>query len=266
MDVGVGVDGFRGIVRVLRRSASEKGLTSMTSAWEYLGWDLGFIYLSKESVAIPIPGIEELDLFASGLGPRVAVCERRVKSESDNAERQEDDRTKFADKRTFAETNARNTSRNVVVDLAERDDSKVESWEVVMQEKLALHQVEWEIVKCPSKDGSANLVVETLEDCIVVVPKSSLPPENSKTLENRKQSNSQGRAPPDNGVTDEVDLAMILAPEVDTSFQDWPGRWARVPGVRLNKTGVRVPHDFLKFPEFPEETGVAVVYLFCCFT
>lgn len=186
MDVGVGVDGLRGILRVLRRSALENRLTSRTSAWKLLGRNLGFVYLSKESVAIPIPGIEKLDLFASRLGPRVAIRKRRIHSESDNAERQEDNCTKLANEWAFAETNARNTSRNVVVSLAKCDYSKVESWEVMVQEELALHQVEWEIVKGPSQDRSTDFVVETLEDCIIVVLEPSLPAENSNALENCK--------------------------------------------------------------------------------
>lgn len=122
----------------------------MTSAWKFLGRYVGSIYLSKESVAIPIPGVEKLDLFASGLGPWVAIGKWGVESESDNAKRQEDDSTELTDEWTFSEANALDTSGNVVVDLAKCDDSKVESGEVVMQEQLTLHQVEWEVVECPS--------------------------------------------------------------------------------------------------------------------
>lgn len=125
-------------------------LTPVASAWKFLGRDVGFIYLGKESVAIPIPGIEKLNLFASGLGPWIAIGKWGVESKSDHAERQEDDGTKLTNKWAFAEANARNPGGNIVVELAKCDDGKVESWEVMMQEQLALHQKEWEVMECPS--------------------------------------------------------------------------------------------------------------------
>ena len=71
----------------------------------------------------------------------------------------------------------------------------------MVQEQLALHQVEWEVVECPSQHRSANFVVKALEDRVVVVFESSLPSQNSKALENSKDRDSQGRAPPDDRVT-----------------------------------------------------------------
>ena len=115
-----------------------------------MGRYVGFIYLGEESVTIPIPAIEKLDLFASGLRPCITIGKRGVESKSDNAKRQEDDRSEFANEWAFSESNPRDTGRDIVVNLAKCDDSKVQSWEVVVQEKLALHQVEWEVMERPS--------------------------------------------------------------------------------------------------------------------
>ncbi len=42
---------------------------------------------------------------------------------------------------------------------------------------------------------------------------------------------ARGCAPPDEWVAHQVDLAVVLAPEVDTALEDGPRRRARVPGV-----------------------------------
>lgn len=55
---------------------------------------------------------------------------------------------------------------------------------------------------------------------------------------------------------------MLPAPEVDTAAEDRPSLGARIPGMRLNKTGIRLPHDLLKLPELAEESRVAIVDLF----
>lgn len=149
----------------------------------------------------------------------------------------------------------------MVVSLTERQDGEEESWEVVVQEELALHQEEWEIVKCPSENESADLVVETLEWHVVEVLVAALPSQENDALEDGEDGDSDGRRPPDNWVTDEIDLAVLLAPEVDAATEDWPGLWARVPGVRVKEASVGGPHDLLELPELAEETWVLVVDL-----
>jgi hypothetical protein len=135
-----------------------------------------------------------------------------------------------------------------------------------VKEELTLHQVEWEVMECPSKNHSTNLIIEALEDWVIVVLEASLPSQNCKTLEDGKDRNSNGRAPPDDRVTNEVNLAVVLAPEVDTTLKNRPRWWARIPSVRFDKTGIRVPHDLLQLPEFTKETRVPVVDLFGAFT
>ena len=136
---------------------------------------MGFIYLGKESVAIPVPSFKQLDLIAGRLGPWVAVGQGSVNSKSHNAERQEYYSTETAKDWVFTETNARYTSSDIVINLAQSHDREIESWEVVVQEELALHQVEREVMECPSQDHGTDFVIEALEDDVVVVLEASLP-------------------------------------------------------------------------------------------
>lgn len=128
---------------------------------------------------------------------------------------------------------------------------------------MTLEKVEREIVESPCQNHCANFVVETLENNVVVILEASLPSENSETLEDDINRNCQGGCPPDNWVADEVNLAVVLAPEVDAALEDWPGVRARVPGVRFDKSGVGVVHDLLQLPEFAKEARVSVVDLLC---
>ena len=54
---------------------------------------------------------------------------------------------------------------------------------------------------------------------------------------------------------------MVLAPEIDAATENRPRLGARVPGVRLDKPGIGLPHDDLELPELAEEAGVGVVDL-----
>lgn len=131
----------------------------------------------------------------------------------------------------------------------------------MVQEELALHQVEWEVMECPSKNHSTDLVIETLEDRVVIILEASLPSQNCKALEDSEDCDGKGRAPPDDRVANEVDLTVVLAPEVDTTLKNRP-RWrAGVPSVRFDETSICLPHNLLQFPEFTEEAGVSVIDL-----
>lgn len=116
-------------------------------------------------------------------------------------------------------------------------------------------------MECPSKNKSTNLVVETLEWHVVEVLVSALPSQESNTLEDGEDGDSNGGRPPDDWVADEVDLAVFLTPEVNTTAENWPGLWARIPGVRVEETSVGGPHDLLELPELAKETWVLVVDL-----
>ena len=234
-------------------------LIPVSTTWRYSGR----YYLGVEIVAVPIPSLEELHLVTGRLGPGIAIRKRSVETERDNAESQKANGSDTTDEGTFTDANARNTSSDIIVYLAESNNGKVESREVVVQEKLTLHEVEWEVVECPPKHRGPNLVVKSLENRVVIVLESPLPSQDSKTLERNKYANRQGRAPPDNRVANKVDLTMVFAPEVDATLEDGPGRRSGVPRVRLDEAGVGAPHNLLQLPEFPEETGISVVYFFC---
>jgi hypothetical protein len=109
-----------------------------------------------------------------------------------------------------------------VENLAKRKDSEVESREVVMQEKLAGHQVEGEVVECPSKDAHTDFVVETLEGNVAVVTVATLPSKNGNALDDDVEADQGSGAPPYHWVAKEVDLTVVLAPEVDTTTKDRP--------------------------------------------
>ena len=129
----------------------------------------------------------------------------------------------------------------------------------MMQKQLPLHQKKREIMKRPPQHTHPNLIIKPLKRIVLVIPARALPPQQRQPLERNIQPHGRGRSPPDQGIADEVDLPIILAPEIDAAFEDGPGGRAGVPGVGLDEPGIRRPHDLLQFPEFAEEARVAVV-------
>ena len=132
----------------------------------------------------------------------------------------------------------------------------------MVQEQLTLHEEKGEIMERPAQHTHANLIIKPLESIVLVIAARPLPAQHSQALESDVQRNSGGGSPPDQRVADEVDLAIVLAPEIDAATQHRPGGGAGVPGVGFDEPGVGRPHDFLQFPEFAEEAGVAVVDFF----
>lgn len=131
----------------------------------------------------------------------------------------------------------------------------------MVKEQLTLHQVEGEVMKSPAEDRSANLVVESLESRAGVVVVAALPSENSNALEDDPDRNGNAGRPPDNGVSEEVDLSVLASPEVDTSAEDGPRLRARVPGMGVSEASVGPPHDLVKLPELAKEARSSVVDL-----
>jgi hypothetical protein len=152
-----------------------------------------YAYSVVEVVAVPVPSIEELDLLAFVLGPLVTITERRVQTEHNNASREEHNDTSTADDRVLLDAEASDTGGGEVPNLAERDDGEEESREVVVQEQLALHEEEGEVVECPTKHGNANLVIEALENGVTVVVAAALPSQDRESLEYKVQSDSSSR-------------------------------------------------------------------------
>ena len=87
----------------------------------------------------------------------------------------------------------------------------------MMQEKLTLHQEEWKVVERPPKHGSTDFVVKPFVGHLVVVLEASLPPQDRKALEGEINSNGDCGCPPYDGVTEEVYLAIVSAPEIDST-------------------------------------------------
>lgn len=221
----------------------------------------GYTNLVVESVAVKVPGRKELNPLALGLGPLVTVGQRLEQNKSTNGEGKERDCGDAVHDRALAEAEDRESGRQVVKHLAESNDSKVQGWEVVVKEELTLHQEEGEVVQGPAQNRRADFVVEALEAGRRVVIAASLPSQDGNTLEHNPQGDGDGGSVPDNGVTQEVDLGVVLAPEVDTTAHNGPRLGARVPCVRISETGVGLPHDLLELPELAKESRLAVVDL-----
>lgn len=131
-----------------------------------------------------------------------------------------------------------------------------------MKEKLTSHEEEGEVVECPAQNRGSQLIVKSLDKRTGIVIAASLPSQNGNDLEQGPNDNGNGRGPPNHGIADEVDLGVILAPEVDSSSQDRPCLGTRIPCVRFGQASIRGPHDSVKLEELAEETRVAVVDLF----
>jgi hypothetical protein len=152
----------------------------------------GNAYSVVEVVAVPVPSVEELHLLALVLGPLVAVAERSVQAEDDDAGSEEDDKTGSADDGVLLDAEAGHTSSGKVPDLTQGDDREEQSWEVVVQEELTLHEEEGEVVEGPAEDGHADLVVETLKDGVAVVVAATLPPQDGERFEDSVEGDSCG--------------------------------------------------------------------------
>lgn len=79
-----------------------------------------------------------------------------------------------------------------IINLAESHYSEVKGWKVVMQEELPSHEVKWEVVESPAKNGGANLVVESFEVDLRVVITASLPAQYCDTLERNINKDGSG--------------------------------------------------------------------------
>lgn len=223
----------------------------------------GDTYTVEEGIAVPVPCVVQLDSAALALGPSIAVSQGREKRECDGRDGQDGNSTRLVDNWVAPNTRQGESCGDKVIKLAESYDGKVQCREVVVQEELALHEVEGEIVKSPSKNRCTHFVVETLESGVIVVSKVALPAEDGNTLDENVGDDGSRRRIPDHRVADQVDLTVVLTPEVDTTAQDGPRLGARVPSVRLDQASVGSPHDLLELPELAKEARTDVVGLLC---
>ncbi len=54
---------------------------------------------------------------------------------------------------------------------------------------------------------------------------------------------------------------MLLTPEVNSTTEDRPRLWARIPGMRVQESSIRSPHHLLQLPELAQEAGLIIVDL-----
>ena len=198
-----------------------------------------------KGIAVKVPCVEELDCFALILRPCITIRKGCVKSEHSDSERNKKNCRSTANLRMLFQTERGNPVRSKVEDLAHRNNGEVECWEIMMQEKLSCHEIERKVVQRPAQYGLANFVVKSLEGDIGIVVAASLPSEDSNALEDDICQDREGRRPPDGRISEKVDLTMVFTPEVDTTSQDWPGTRPGIPGMRLNKACVGLPHNLL---------------------
>jgi hypothetical protein len=117
---------------------------------------------------------------------------------------------------------------------------------------------------------------------------ASLVAKDEKTSNDDVRKYGDGRKPPNERISNEVNLTMILNPavtkptvsnskhvssvkrmgmkrktnaQVDPSSKRRPRMRARVVGVSIGQTGVRLPHDALELEELGEESRSTVVDL-----
>ena len=86
----------------------------------------GFAYRSMESVAIPVPGVEELHTLALVLCPRITVGKRRVKCEDSDCESKEEHSSSLTDCRVFLESKCAEAVTDKIIQLAQGQDGEIE--------------------------------------------------------------------------------------------------------------------------------------------
>jgi hypothetical protein len=157
--------------------------------------------------------------------------ERRVEDEDRDGQRKEGHSSDTIRNAPLAGVQDWHACCGIVEELAQGDDGKVQSREVVVQEQLALHQVEGEVVQRPAEHRSTKLVIEALESSVRVIVAVALPAENGNSLEANPNCDGESGCPPNDRVAKEVHLGVVTTPEVDTAAEDWPRFGTRVPGV-----------------------------------
>jgi len=87
----------------------------------------------------------------------------------------------------------------------------------VVKKQLASHKIEWKIVESPTQHGLADLVIESLECDVAIIFETPLPSKHCETLKTNINQDCDSRRPPNKWVPDEIDLAVVFAPEIYAS-------------------------------------------------
>ena len=90
---------------------------------------------------------------------------------------------------------------------------------------------------------------------------TSLDPQDQQSFREQIEEDSGGGEPPDERVSDEIDLSMILSPKVHPTLQDRPRARPRAVRVVLDQGFIGLPHDRLEFPELSPEAWPMVINL-----
>lgn len=131
-----------------------------------------------------------------------------------------------------------------------------------MEEKLPLHEEEWQVVQCPSEHEEAADAVISAQSRMHKILESSLSADDDEGAGDEVRGDGEGGRPPDERVADEVDLSMVLHPKVDATPQPRPLTGPRVVCVLFRQSGVCLPHDRLKLQKLAHEPGLVIVDFF----
>jgi hypothetical protein len=119
-------------------------------------------YVFVESVTVEIPRIEYLCLFTKRFSPFSTVRKRLISCEYGDYNNDE----KESDLRCSSGGNLESlTSGEEIPSLTEGKDTKVESWEVMMEEELTFHKEERKVMQCPSENSHTNSPVISSPGC-----------------------------------------------------------------------------------------------------
>lgn len=130
--------------------------------------------------------------------------------------------------------------------------------EIMMQEKLSSHEVEWEVMGGPGQPEEASRVVESRASAVIqginAAAEGDLIGQDNTGVDGQQTAGK----PPADRVAEEVDLlaSLVLSPEADTSEQEGPlVRVARV-GVAAGQLAVVVEHGSLQLKPLLQEGQV----------
>lgn len=146
-----------------------------------------------ESVTGKVPRAHQANAFTGTHRPGVSVNKRGIDGEDCDAQNEEFRHDDAADHRFLPYDRQLDTVEDEIERLRQAHDGKVESRKIMVQEQLAGHQIEGEVVERPAEYCCAQFVVETFDIDVLVVVEAALPAEEGDTLESGVNSNRSSR-------------------------------------------------------------------------
>lgn len=116
-----------------------------------------------------------------------------------------------------------------------------------MKEELTPHEEEGEIVKCPSEDGESNELIILDDSRVVEILVATLFAQHEQATYANVQEDRDGAQPPRKGISNEVNVSVVLDPKVDATSEEGPVMRSAVVRVSTGQPGIGLPHDFLEF-------------------